>query len=91
MTFRVIESGFSSGYRGIEGREERVKEVSFSSIFTQLPASLFCKLAMSHSATDQEGRAEPAGRKGDSACHRMRLGLKRQNQETEGFNRRERL
>jgi hypothetical protein len=33
--------------------EEKVgpPEVSFSSIFAQLPASLFCKFAMSHSST----------------------------------------
>ena len=50
---------------------------------------------MSHSATEQEGKATPAGRKGDSASHRMRkgrrVGLRRQNQEGEGVSKRERL
>ena len=43
-------------------------------IFAQLPAALFWKLAMSHSATEQEGRDEPAGRIRDSANHRMQKG-----------------
>jgi hypothetical protein len=67
-------------------------EVQFSSIFTQLPTALFCKITTSHTATAQEGRAEPARMKGDSASHRMRkgrrVGSKMQNEEREGFNRR---
>jgi hypothetical protein len=43
---------------------------------------------MSHSATEEEVKAEPAGRKGDSVSHRMRkgrrVGMKRHNQETGG-------
>ena len=66
-------------------------EVQFSSIFAPLPTALFCKIT-SHTATEQEGRAEPARMKGDSASHRMRkgrrVGSKMQNQEREGFNRR---
>ena len=49
-------------------------EVEFFSIFTQLPVALFCKLAMSHSAMEQEGRVEPARRKWDSASRGCRKG-----------------
>jgi hypothetical protein len=41
---------------------------------------------MSHSATEQDGRADPARRKGDSASHRIRkrrrVVSKRQKHET---------
>ena len=63
-------------------------EVFFLSIFAQLPAALFFKLAMSHSAMEQEGRAESARRKEYRASHSMgkekRVRLKRLNQETKG-------
>ena len=39
-------------------------EVQFSFIFAQLPTALFCNFTMSHSATEQEGKADRAGRIG---------------------------
>ena len=36
-----------------------------------MPAALFYKLAMSHSASEQEGRAEPAERKEDIECGKV--------------------
>ena len=90
MEFGVIENGFSRGYRGREGSKRMIGplKVTFSSIFTQLPTALFSKHTRSHSATEQERRAEPTGRKGDSASHRMRkggrVGSKRLNQDTGG-------
>ena len=56
----------------------------FSSISARLPGALFCDLAMSRQATEQEGRTEPVGRIRDIESQRMqkgrRGGLRRQNQ-----------
>ena len=69
----------------------------FSSISARLPGALFCELAMSHRATEREGRTEPAWKIGDIESQRMqkerRGGLRRQNQEIGGrrFERREEM
>ena len=64
----------------------------FSSISARLPGALFCELAVSRRATEQEGRTKPAGRIGDIESQRMqkgrRGGLRKQNQEFgEGLSR----
>ena len=63
-------------------------EASFSSIFAQLPAALFCKLAMSHSA--KEGRAEATGKKGDIVSHTMQKMEENRVEEAESEDRSER-
>jgi hypothetical protein len=74
-------------------RREWKADMSYGSLvlpfFAQLSAALFCKLVLSHSATEQEGRAEPAGTKGDSASHRMPKGKRVRVEESESGDRRE--